>query len=611
MVGSAVVRGPVVGGLLVLALTSLGLPREAFAQTVALQTTTDRTEIYAGESVTLTIQATFSSASGGRIRLSDPAGTDFTVVGRTQFTTSNRFGRTRTTQFTQIFTLRPRRTGSLTIGPVTIAIGANAYSSEPQTVEVIAPGTAATAPPTPSRTPPPPEPTPAPVRPDAPTEQPPLPNFPSVHDASVPLLTVSPSSPQVYAGEQFIADYEMYSARDARWQLVGIRQPSLEGFWFDIVPADTSRYTPRSITVGRRVFVSDLASRFILVALEPGDHELAAFEVDAARGSRRLALSSEPRAIRVLPLPTGAPRGMSQSNVGQYAFEMDVDVTGRRVGDSIRVTMRVEGSGLVSLVDLPTLRVRGANIQPPIDDREQSVLRSGRIGGYSQRTWIVIPTEEGELVIPSVGFSYFDPTAGTYQTVEAEGMTVTIEGQAPGAELLVSTEIDEHSRLLEALGEPRDTTVAVDGYVIPRPLLWGLSLFPLGIFLLGVLFGRVRSRRERSRPDRQKRSALGRAKRSIKQATRVGGNEGYGQVAKALRLYLKERYEIKAAALTTSGTAEALGRQNVADELASEVSGILDVCETAQFDQDSSSDGEMIAVATRAAKALTALEARK
>ena len=74
-----------------------------------------------------------------------------------------------------------------------------------------------------------------------------------------------------------------------------------------------------------------------------------------------------------MPLPAGAPAGFPPDNVGDYRFERIVEIGRNRVGDPIRVTMRAEGRGLVSLLTLPEVTVSGqASRHPPRESADQA-----------------------------------------------------------------------------------------------------------------------------------------------------------------------------------------------------------------------------------------------
>jgi hypothetical protein len=289
---------------------------------------------------------------------------------------------------------------------------------------------------------------------------------------------------------------------------------------------------------------------------------------------------------------------------------MAIESDSQRVGDTIRVVLRVEGTGLVNLVDLPQPEVTGGRLQPPVETREQQVS-NGRVQGFKQVELAVIPTEEGELTIAPVELHYFDPVEETYRTVRAQGRTFDISGFSPTADLVLGEERETESELLSALAPPRSTVGAAEGRAVPelpRSLWWTLVLLPPMVFLATGVLSRWRRRREQFKPERVQKTAFVRARRALRGARELSAEAAYGAVATSLRRYLREALDIKAAALTRSETADALRRAGADDDLADEVSSLLETCEHARFSGVRSGEGGINAMVARAVKALKMLE---
>jgi len=114
-----------------------------------------------------------------------------------------------------------------------------------------------------------------------------------------------------------------------------------------------------------------------------------------------------------------------------------------------------------------------------------------------------VPDHEGELVVPSVAFTWFDPQSGRYRTQRAD--TVRVRVVATGTGLAFS---GMHDSLAAPLAAIRGGHGAVGSLSLGPPRgsvgLGGLSL--LG-YAGTLAWAGVRSRRERD-PKRARRSAL-------------------------------------------------------------------------------------------------------
>ena len=562
----------------------------ANAQSLYVDASVDRTEITSTETVTLTVSAT--SWTSGRIVSLPPIGSDFEVVNDFQTFQSS-------AEYHRVFILSPTRVGTLTIGSVTVEVQGYVpirQMTDPITIVV----TEASGQP-PSLLEPPDS-----VLDDRGVGSV---SMPAQIDPDVPFVSVAVSSTRVFVGEQLTVDYELFEPLHHSWELVGLRQPSFYDVWFEAIPSDRAEYERRTIEIEGIPFRSSLIGRYVVVPLERGTTEIASFQATVSEtisGSRDI--ESPTPSLEVQPLPPGWPSGYSPNNVGDYDFTLDVQEQGHRVGDSIRVVLRVSGTGLVGLVDIPPLEVSGANVLPPIENREQQ-LTNELIGGSKEVEYVVVPTIEGTLNIGPLSFHTFDLSEQSYRTIEVEAYSVTISGFNPHADLISGEDEPETAELLASLPAPRNTTNGSSTPLrLPNPVVWVLAGFP-PLFLV-VLAGasRARARRQRQKPARLRRGALNTAKRVLFGARRMDSTQASGVIAEALRTYLDNRLGIKARALTTRELAVELSNHNVAQHTATALTDILSECEAARYGDIADASGPD-SLAERAIEVLKKLEA--
>jgi hypothetical protein len=171
----------------------------------------------------------------------------------------------------------------------------------------------------------------------------------------------------------------------------------------------------------------------------------------------------------------------------------------------------VEGSGNLKWIDRgPEVGVPGAKVYPP---QVKSDLRAERSGISGAKTWeyVVVPQTAGSLEVPSLAFSYYDPSAGRILRAESAPLALRVEGatgsalpvppaasRAPGGALALRSELDRPSRRLPALGGPAVGVFA--GLVL---------LLHAGLAGAARLGERRRRRAGRTAPRRSVRGALG------------------------------------------------------------------------------------------------------
>jgi hypothetical protein len=150
----------------------------------------------------------------------------------------------------------------------------------------------------------------------------------------------------------------------------------------------------------------------------------------------------------------------------------------------------VSGTGNLKWVDRgPEVSLGGARVYPP---QQKTELRTTEEGVSGARTWefVVVPQTTGEVTIPALPFSYFDPQAGKIVTTQTAPIAVRVEGGTLAAGLPVPpptraaaargagalplrTELDRHAAVLPLSGR---ALLAVAGAVLLLHAgLWGVG----------------------------------------------------------------------------------------------------------------------------------------
>lgn len=552
---------------------------------VRLSASVDRQSVSLGQNVQLTIEISFVGRT--RVQFSRLTSSDWRVVS--SFDSSSSFNRD--SAVSRRMVLSPQRAGELVIPAIGVNLAGQMYYTEPVDVRVLnTPGTPAptarspiqvqiNSPSRSNRT--------NPQQGDHPSVQlPPLTrpeaHLPATVQADQPFMTGSPAATEVYVGQPFAVDFEMFMPRSGRWRAVSTDQPAFDGFWFQSIETDLTTFRSRRVGRSPQTFESRLVARYLLAPLEPGPTEVPSFAAEAEWRRNRVAMESIAVPVNVMDLPVGAPNGFRRNNVGRYTFEVDVDYDDRRIGDTIRVNLRVEGAGLVNLATLPSLVLEGeAQVQSPVEDREQRLLTEFLVGGVKSARYALIPTAEGELVIGPMVFHYFDPWDAEYRTVRVPSETVTISGRSPNADMVLTVveAEDETSQLLDALPEARDSGYQPLAITIHSGVFWGLLLMPPLLFFGLGLSRRLVARRESSQPQRTKRSAASKARRAMK----ADKSDQPGAVASALRTFLKERFDVPAFALTFDETQAAVAELGADEKTAAELASLLEECDNARY----------------------------
>jgi len=243
---------------------------------------------------------------------------------------------------------------------------------------------------------------------------------------------------------------------------------------------------------------SDMASRLraLFGTAAPG-----AFMDDSDFGSlfgkviqKSVTLKPDPTPMTVLPLPIdGRPADFSGA-VGQFEVATTLAPAGGAVGDPLTFKLTVTGKGNLSRVsseglhDSTEWRVYRPEAKQTADDETG-------LQGLKTFSQPVVPLLTGQLTLPGLSFSYFDPEAARYVTRATPPIRVTV---TPGA---LSNQV---APTLQAAA-PRDgagsaagaDALAVDvaatgGYAATlEPLIWrpwflGATVTPIALMLAAV-----------------------------------------------------------------------------------------------------------------------------
>jgi hypothetical protein len=264
---------------------------------------------------------------------------------------------------------------------------------------------------------------------------------------------------------------------------------------------------PATVSVRLRGPDSDMTARLQSLF---GTSSAGAFMDDSAFASlfgrvieKSVTAKSDPFAVTVLPLPvTGRPADFSGA-VGQFQLSSELAPASGPVGDPLTFKLTVTGQGNLSRVDSaglhdsPQWRAYHTESKVTADDD------TGR-QGFKTFTQPVVPRQAGQLTLPSLSFSYFDPEAGRYVTRTTQPISVTVTPSAassPAAATLQAANMAPGAAE-NAAGDALAPDAAVTGQypatlvpLVSRPWFIGAALAPVLLMLAAVTMVRRQQRR--------------------------------------------------------------------------------------------------------------------
>ena len=272
--------------------------------------------------------------------------------------------------------------------------------------------------------------------------------------------------------------------------------------------------------------------------------------------------------VAIDPPAAGRPPAWAGA-VGAWRASARVDTARDRAGDPLVVTLRVEGTGNVTLLPRPPLAIPWASVVAA-DERVKVDSTPSSLRGSKEFDWLVTPRTSGAQRVPPIRFAYFNPGSRRYEETSSAPIAVQVApGDVVAADSAAPPPAPERPLPLRAsLGD--DT---------PRPLgdsamvRWLLLAAPLAAFASFLV-----------RRPRRVRAPVTAAERLRAMASPARAGVAASEVRSTLLEGVRRRTGLDAAQLTQAGAwARALRLEGVTDETARDAEGLLDALDGAAF----------------------------
>ncbi len=560
---------------------------------------TDKTRMTSDDSLQLTVSA---GAQQGTPQIQIPEFEDFDVVQRPSQSTEMQIinGRMSVKQKITVI-LMPKRDGKLTIPRIPATLDGQTAYSEPIEIHVVKSA----------------------VKPQAPHPQSQQDSRrsdvepPGSTDEKDLFIRAAADKTEVYVGEQISVQYDLYS----RINIVDVNiqtMPSTSGFW------EEDLYSPQSLDMRRTKindvpYVTALIARKALFPVSSGEYTIEpmvlrfAVRTERRRSSRSrdpfgfmnddffnpffdrtksIFRKSNPLSIKVKPLPEeGRPSSFSGS-VGDFSISADIDKTRLKQGDALTLTINVQGTGNVKTFGPPVL--------PELPDfkvYEPKVSESGNIQnmtyvGLKSFEYVLIARNPGNVAIPSLEYSFFDPQKEQYRTVHTKNFRVFVEEseQEEDSVIVVGPETQKKKMVLKGkdiryIKSAPDMLSDQTQNFHKRPLTLLLWILPWFALPGALIFSSYRKRLSEDVAFARKRKALVTVQNKLKKAESMSEHpensvEFYKTINDALTKYIADVCNLPAAGLTPEEIRNVLNQSCVTSESIRKVDSLL---ETSNF----------------------------
>ena len=492
---------------------------------------------------------------------------------------------TRTQSYT--YTVRLTQEGKVTVGPASVKIGKETYSTESRTVEAVkgqvpsgSGGNAAAA-------------------------------------GDDLMLRLSVSKSRAVVGEPIIVTMKLYVQSSAISGFEDVRFPTFDGFWSQEIDAPQNIQFSRE-NYGGQVYNAALLRRYMLLPQQTGRLSIDPAELvcllqvrSEPTGPRsifddffdsyqtiRKRVSSDPVTIEVSALPAGAPASFA-GGVGSFRLSAGFDSDSVAAHEATSLKVVISGTGNINLVETP--KVSLPSDFESYDVRKTENISTGASGASGTVTfeYPFIPRAPGVFDIAPVEFTYYDIEAGRYRTLSSGPLSLRVgEGTRTDAAVMPS---GPGKRSVESLGEDIRFIAAsparlrkAGGMLVDSPAMY---IVPLLIVLLTagtwVMLSRSIARRSDIAGTRN-RKALKVARARLKNASAFLKQNLYSafyeELHKAIHGYISDKLMLPVADLTRDRIGEELRSRGKDEAVIKELFDVLDACEYARYAPASGSE---------------------
>ena len=358
----------------------------------------DRRKINAGDSITLTVTAT-NINDDPDVNL--PKMEDFKVVsGPNQSSSTNvqfiNGKMTKSSTVTLIWTLIPVKTGQVIIPVIKIRVGKQSFTSSPITVTVSKRGMSQSGK---------------------------KPQF---------FIEAAVDNSKPYRGQQVTLNYILYTQVDV--SSFDDELPKYKGFWTEElfaaknlqlreVQKNGSKYYAATIkklalfpTQSGKLIIDPLTAVIGIREKQQRWNDFSLF----GPPSKKYTIATNRIELEVRPLPD-RKNGEMSAVVGNWNIQSIISTTNVLQDEAVTFQVKVNGTGNIQTVDISDISFPNElEIFAPKIQTKKNPLRD-KIGGEKIFEWVLIPRYAGEIFIPKVQFSYFNPDKQMWYTQASIG----------------------------------------------------------------------------------------------------------------------------------------------------------------------------------------------
>ena len=313
-----------------------------------------------------------------------------------------------------------------------------------------------------------------------------------------------------------------------------------------------------------------------LYPMKTGEKKVEPFDINcfsSLYGSK--VYKAEGFNLNVLELPNPKPEDFSQG-VGNFDFNVSCDTEFAEVSKPFTLTLQVKGEGNASSVNLNPPILEGLD---KFSDSETITrnIEDDKIIETKELKVVFVPSEGGEIEIPPITLSFFDPVEEKYYTKTSESIKLKVFGDKKKDKFDGSTGSSEIRALIK-----NNMTFRASDNIAVNPFVISISSLPFIMFL----FLYAKNKISKMNLEANNSKSTGKAFSELKKDLKNCAKDDYGKVSESLVKYLANKLEIDGKGLTTKAIISELRNRCDDEELVNKIRDIFVLCDEARFNSD-------------------------
>ena len=409
-----------------------------------------------------------------------------------------------------------------------------------------------------------------------------------------------------YIGQQITYVSKIYQRSDFS-RSVHYDPPDFAGFW----NVQTTRLGDYSETIDSNLY-SVIELRTLLFPSVVGTIEIEPAELTVSVGPSEapIVLESDPILVEVLPTPMEAPAGFTGA-VGRFEISAEVDTTTGRMNESVQLTVKVEGEGNIDALPDPAWpELEGWRVVESPAAANSEVIDGQLVGSRTYQSTLV-PEMAGELTVPEIWYTYYDPDLEEYVQAATVSIVVSIAEVAgmpsPHPSSDGATEDERDVSGAKRIKAVPPSLRKSGGEMTDSVIYWAAWSLPLLVITGAAVWRRRRDAWEAALVDSRRRNALPNARSTLARAM-AAGDDRADAAADAVLTYLSDRFGEPLVGLTWEALGDRLRDAGAPAELAQRVEDTLASGEAARYTPGAPSEGLTEDRAERATQLLIELD---